>query len=301
MKLKVKNFSNGRGFTLIELLVVIAIIAIIAAMLLPVLASAKKRALVGYCLNDQRQLDLAWNMYNPDNNDNVVGFVCSDPTCWRVQVSSETAPAPAGLTGEALNTWKAQEGYSEGALFRYAPNNTLIHCPADIRDQGQEAALNPTHFYYDSYSGVVGLNGGGSTPGVGFNLAAGNATPIMKTSGLKHPTDRMLWMEENDERGDNEGSWEFNVGSPWGGVPVGTSFSWVDCPAQYHGDGCTVSFADGHVLFHRWLPNTDTVQIGTFGNAGNTGAGYYSTGTPAGALNGDLNFVGLAFPCMENP
>ena len=53
------------GFTLVELLVVIAIIALLAAMLLPVLAKGKLRAQGISCMSNHRQLTLAWKMYTP--------------------------------------------------------------------------------------------------------------------------------------------------------------------------------------------------------------------------------------------
>src|SRR5436309_4241532 len=60
------------GFTLIEMLVVVAIIAILAALLLPALAKAKCKAHGIYCLNNQKQLVLAWVMYADDNQDKLV-------------------------------------------------------------------------------------------------------------------------------------------------------------------------------------------------------------------------------------
>src|SRR5688500_19534567 len=118
------NPKNG-AFTLIELLVVIAIIAILAGMLLPALSKAKGKTKGISCMNNGKQMTLAWQLYAEDNNELLVKSL-NDPAVPENSLRSLLVPGASLSWSNAKDNWEPTNTVAKSPLQKYNGNSYQI-------------------------------------------------------------------------------------------------------------------------------------------------------------------------------
>jgi len=232
-----------RAFTLIELLVVVAIIAILAALLLPVLSKSKDQARAIGCVNNIRQLSLGWHLYAEENADTLVNNHGITETLTRKENWANNVED--WLTSEGNTNLATLTG---GKLAPYVAQSTAIFkCPSD-----RSVAQNGPRIRSYSMNSLVG------DPGELTNKFNPQLVQFFRLADIQNPSDIYVFLDEHPDT-INDGffmnRWE--------------DYTWGNLPASYHGGAANLSFADGHIDKHFWVVS-DTRRPAIEGGAGGT-------------------------------
>lgn len=243
----VRRLSNNglKGFTLIELLLVVAVIAILASLLLPGLARAKNKGDQIACLNNIRQLHLAWTLYADENGDRLVSNLGSTEILQRV------ARGEKGNWADTVLTWELDPGNTnvalntQAALGRYLGKNPrLFKCPSDRAVSSLQRQAGWTE-RSRSYSMNAMVGDAGEFTQAGGNVNNPNYHQFLKLNEFKSTSRIFVFIEEHPDS-INDGYF----------LNRADKLEWNDLPASWHNGTANLSFADGHTESRRWLQNT---------------------------------------------
>jgi len=207
---------NGRkAFTLIELLVVIAVIAVLMAILMPALNRAREQGKRAACMNNLRQLSLAWNVYADENDGKIVNANTStgthnrDGTCW------------VYWAGRNATEETRRDEIRRGLLYPYCPDAKLFKCPTGIRGELVTYAIP------DAINGYWAIN------------EAIKPYIVTLRSQIRRPGERTIFLDEGRL---SPASWTIWYDQE----------RWWDQITARHGDGTNWGFADGHSEYWKW-------------------------------------------------
>jgi prepilin-type N-terminal cleavage/methylation domain-containing protein/prepilin-type processing-associated H-X9-DG protein len=270
--------NRAEGFTLVELLVVLAVIAVLAALLLPAIAATKPNSQGFQCLNNEKQLTLACQMYAEDNRDILPPNDYPYTTPYFTQTALNKTHLKNWVVGtmeQAFDASSSSELTDPNTLLSaYVTNAVVYRCPADNYINPFSHRLNVRSYSMNSAVGTVWSGflfspqtspnlpvgspvQGGWLIGAAFNqnqttwLTYGKITSFTRPG----PANTFLIMDENP-LSINDGALDVSAAA----FPGATYL--IDYAANNHNGESSISFADGHAVLHRWLDSRTFTPMG---------------------------------------
>ncbi len=229
------RYPRVSGFTLLELMLVISIVVLVAGMLMSALNRTKNNALRLGCMDNLRQLQLAWGMYIEDNEDrmplNQAGPIAFNS---KLGPRSSTNSWVAGNPREDKNT----DGLKRGSLFPYVRTTDVYKCPTDSSKVSGQPNIDRTR----SYAVSAYLGGDNSDK---------DTRVKSKLSELAEPgpSQTFVFIEEHENSLWGAG---FTVLTPAQAALLSKAGISGSTPSDHHNRGCYLTFADSHIEFWRW-------------------------------------------------
>jgi prepilin-type N-terminal cleavage/methylation domain-containing protein/prepilin-type processing-associated H-X9-DG protein len=226
-----------RAFSLVELLVVIAIIAVLAALLLSSVMRSKEQGQRVACLNNIRQLTLAWIMYADDHDGRLV------PNNWVYYASSQTQLTNGVSWAPGVTKFDADpENLKQGLLWPYNQTAGIYRCPSDKSTiqtpEGQKLVQLRTRSY--NMNGQINCDVNENDPFM---------PNLLRYSDIRSPApaQQFVFIEPHPDTVIDGHFGIFSLSQP-------NNFNqwWIDVPAARHNQGVVLSFADGHAERWRW-------------------------------------------------
>ena len=241
--------SQRSGFTLLEVLVVFTLTLLLASTIMPCFTGRHPKPQSASCMNNLRQLMIAWLMYADENRESLVA-------CAEFQGRPNWCTGTIEYTANNPTNWDEKLDLTQSPLFAYVRKAAVWRCPADTSTV------------------LVGSNRMPRVRSVSMNHAFGSGEWLPASAGYltyakladltrPGPAKTFVFADEHpDSINDSAIAVQMSDG-------LGSTNSIVDYPASYHGGDCGYSFADGHVEIHKWLdPRTQPPIRGVSGLQG---------------------------------
>jgi type II secretory pathway pseudopilin PulG len=235
------------GFTFVELLVLILLLGFFSALILPIQTKTRPGTQSLRCINNHRQLVLAWNMYADDNNGGVPfadsqGISVSGPTWFTGNLT---------YAGTFRGNWDTNLDMASSPLWPYTGKSPQIfRCPADKSTVSTNGLTFP-RIRSISMSQVFGK-------GVWLDGKFSSSSQYWRTYDRRGiivlPAKTWLFCDENPDSINDANMAVTCTGNQQGDPP--TSSLIIDFPSNLHNRGAAISFTDGHCDIHKWIGNT---------------------------------------------